>query len=126
MSSVLVVDDNPTHANLAAKLVGKAKKVDTRVFNDPFLALNDALENPPDLVITDVMMPKIDGVSLVREMRKAGLKAPVIIMTAYSTKVTLRLLPSNNVMAVLQKPFNVKDFFDAVDKVPLEEVVQTN
>ena len=39
-------------------------------------------DNPFDLIILDIMMPKIDGLSVLKEMRKGGIETPVLMLTA--------------------------------------------
>lgn len=116
MARVLIVDDNPAHAALAAKIATKIGGVETEVYYDPFMAMNAALGNVPDLIITDMMMPKMDGITLIRELRKNDIYTPVIIITAYESKVTSKILPSNRIKAVLTKPFNVKKLMEAIEE----------
>ncbi|MCZ7627484.1 MAG: response regulator [Candidatus Methylomirabilis sp.] len=58
-------------------------------------ALELIAQKPPDLVISDIRMPKVDGVSLLTGIRKSYPRLPVVMMTAYasmdSTIQTMRL-----------------------------------
>jgi len=104
---IYVVDDNKVHADLAAKVISKLNPgTEVKVFTDAFLALSNALEEKPDLIVLDFMMPKLDGIELLRELRKEGIMSRAIIISGLLKEVTRKLLPSNNVAGVLPKPFS--------------------
>ena len=81
--TVLVVDDTPDNLSLMSALLKERYKV--KVANNGEKALNIMLgENPPDLVLLDVMMPGIDGYEVCRQL-KVDLRTrniPVIFLTA--------------------------------------------
>ena len=105
MINVIIVDDDPDSIETIATVLWRSKlEVNIDKFTDPFLALRHTFEVKPDLVIVDFMMPKMDGIVLLREMRKIGVGAKAIIMSGYTTDYMPKLLPSNNVLAVLKKP----------------------
>jgi len=123
MNTIIVVDDNPLHANMAAKIVSKVKpEADVKIYNDPFLALSDALKDHPDLLILDFMMPKMDGLQLLREIRKNGVYSQAIIMSAFLRKVSTKMVPENNVAAIVGKPYSAQDFVKTVEKVLEKDV----
>src|SRR5262245_64530570 len=80
---ILVVDDDPTSLEvLRARLSAQGYEVVIAVDGDD--ALRCARELEPDLVLLDVMMPKIDGISVLKELKQdATLRyIPVILVTA--------------------------------------------
>jgi DNA-binding response OmpR family regulator len=84
---VLVADDDAWILRMVATVLEKrGYSVDTAVDGDD--ALKRALARAPDLLITDVMMPKLDGWSLVRQLRAQPHLAmmPVIFLTALSSE----------------------------------------
>jgi len=84
---VLVADDDAWILRMVATVLEKrGYSVETAVDGEDALAR--ALARPPDLLITDVMMPKIDGWSLVRQLRAHAELAmlPVIFLTALSSE----------------------------------------
>ena len=48
-------------------------------------ALAQAQEDPPDLVILDVMLPDLDGLEVTRRLRADGLRVPVLFLTAHAS-----------------------------------------
>jgi two-component system response regulator HydG len=78
---VLVVDDEESSLfGLARLLSGEGYKVDTAA--DGAAALAVAADYAPDIVITDVKMPHMDGITLLAKLREQDKSLPVIVMTA--------------------------------------------
>jgi two-component system OmpR family response regulator len=78
---VLVVDDEPSIVDaLATSLRYEGFTVDEAVTGRRALAL--AQEDPPDLVILDVMLPELDGFEVTRRLRADGIDVPVLFLTA--------------------------------------------
>ena len=67
-ASVLVVEDEPTIADIVAQYLRRAG-YDTRVAVDGAAALSDARERRPDLVVLDLMLPHVDGLEVMRQIR---------------------------------------------------------
>ena len=80
---LLVVDDDPFIARLL-EIELAAAGYQVRVANDGQQAMDQVGQDPPDLVITDVMMPHVDGFELTRSLRQDPRTATisVIILTA--------------------------------------------
>ena len=80
MTRILVVEDEHDIADFIRRgLIYKGYEVD--VASDGEQALNLARDHPPDLVLLDLMLPKIDGVEVCRRLRAAS-DLPIIILTA--------------------------------------------
>lgn len=80
--TILVVDDAPENLMIMEAILGKEYSL--KLFSDAGKALDYAFENPPDLILLDIMMPKIDGFEACRRL-KANTKLvdiPVIFITA--------------------------------------------
>jgi DNA-binding response OmpR family regulator len=78
---LLLVDDEPDLLDQLVKLLtGQRYDVDTAA--DGEAALDKLFENPYDLVVLDIMLPKTDGLTVLKEMRAAGLRIPVLMLTA--------------------------------------------
>jgi two-component system, OmpR family, response regulator MprA len=82
MARILVVDDDPEIVRLLKRgLMYEGYTVDTAA--DGNQALAAARDNPPDLVILDVMMPGMNGVEVTRRLRQAS-SVPILLLTAKS------------------------------------------
>ncbi len=83
MPTVLVVDDSKVDQRLAGGLLEQRLDVQVVYADNGALALDALQKLPrPDIVLTDMQMPEMDGLELVRQVRKQYPSVPVILMTA--------------------------------------------
>jgi len=81
--TILLADDDKSHRNMLTLLLSDwGYRI--REAEDGEAALAAFRESTPDLVLMDVRMPKMDGITALRAMKEEGIAAPVLIMTAYS------------------------------------------
>jgi len=86
MKRILVVEDEPAIAfGLQADLV--AEGYDVAIVGDGETAARRAREGLFDLILLDVMLPRKDGFEVCRELRRAGLRTPIILLTARGLEV---------------------------------------
>jgi DNA-binding response OmpR family regulator len=104
---VLVIED---HAGLARN-VARALRESTGYAVDVSLDGQDGLylaeTNPYDLILLDLMLPKIDGLEVLRELRRKGIRAPVMILTSRDDKETTVALLNAGADDYMSKPFDV-------------------
>lgn len=81
MTRVLVVEDNVDLA-FGLQTALEIEGYEVEVANDGREGLARARELEPDLVVLDLMLPELDGYSVLREARRSGLDMPVLILTA--------------------------------------------
>jgi DNA-binding response OmpR family regulator len=81
---IFVVDDEYTIASTVA-LVLRFHGFNTYSFTDPSDALNAALLHLPDLLITDVMMPKFSGIELALRMRQINAKCEILLFSGQAS-----------------------------------------
>jgi CheY-like chemotaxis protein len=85
---------------------------------DGIEGLDAVKKHDPDLLITDLQMPRMDGFELLREIR--GLKpdvrgsVPIIAMTAFATRTEHARLMDRGFQACMQKPFTVEKLLAAM------------
>ena len=77
---LLVEDDRGVRESLARALQFEGYTVDTAP--DGLEALDRITNDPPDAVVLDVMMPKLDGLEVARRLRKRGVALPILMLTA--------------------------------------------
>ena len=81
MSRILIIEDElPMRTALKDCLEGEGHR--SLVAADGESGLRRALEEKPDLVLLDLMMPKLDGYAVCAELRKRGYTAPILMLTA--------------------------------------------
>ena len=106
---VLIVEDEP---ELLAMMADAFRRADLEVYTagNGEVALELFHTIHPDLVITDIVMPAKEGVSLIMDIRKTGSDAPVIAISGGGTrscKDYLRWAKELGAALVLQKPFRM-------------------
>ncbi|MDR3407843.1 MAG: ATP-binding protein, partial [Methylovirgula sp.] len=78
-------------------------------------ALEVAEKNPKiDLIVSDVVMPEMDGPTMFGEMRKRGVNAKVIFVSGYAEDAFQKNLPEGEDFGFLPKPFTLKQLIEAV------------
>ncbi len=106
--TILIVDDNvETQALLRDALSKEEYGVDTAA--DGRTALDVVTRLGPDLVISDINMPGLDGLALLEELRARGHDMPVILMTAYGSLKTAVDGIRGGAFDYLSKPFIMDD-----------------
>ena len=76
-----------------------------------------ALDDPqarPDVVVTDIMMPKLSGLGVLDAIRRAQLHFPVILMTVLADESVYVVAKRLGAVGVLRKPFDIDDLRTAV------------
>ncbi len=86
MAVVLVVDDSPVDRTRAGGLLKKGPDLTPVFASNGREALALIAERPPDLVLTDLQMPEMDGLALVEAVRRSVPGLPVILMTAHGNE----------------------------------------
>jgi excisionase family DNA binding protein len=103
---VLVVDDEATIRDLLLKTLALAE-YDVDLAPDGRAALERLRMVPYDLLITDLKMPGVDGLAVIREARRLKADIPVIIITGFSTEASAIEAVNLGVSGYLTKPFRV-------------------
>lgn len=116
---VLVADDDE---DMRALMVHTLKRdgysvVEAKDGGELLETLRDALEDPksrPDIVVTDVRMPRLSGLGVLQELRRAQMHLPVIVVTVFGDESMHVVARRLGAVGVLRKPFDVDDFRTAV------------
>jgi excisionase family DNA binding protein len=103
---VLVADDEASVRDLLSKTLALAE-YDVDVAADGRSAVERLRILPYDLLITDLRMPGVDGLSVIREARRLKADIPVIIITGFSTEASAIEAVNLGVSGYLTKPFRV-------------------
>jgi len=107
MATVYLVEDNKNTLRILEKILSSIDDVQVRAFAQPTLALLASQKEKPDLIVTDMMMPVMNGIEMVRSMRKDGVECPVVFISAYPQLTFEQLLPDNRVSCVVDKTAGV-------------------
>lgn len=115
---VLIVDDEPDIRQTLHKYLGR-KGFETDTADNGEEALNTIRKKRPDLIILDVMMPKMDGFTLLKRLKagSAYSEIPVIMLTKKSGPKDLDKGVSLNADFYLPKPFTLNNIMRFVKLV---------
>ena len=110
---ILVVDDESNIRLLLSEVLSD-KGFEVTEAKDGQESLEKMEKHDFDLVITDVNMPRLDGIAMLHRMEKAGRKEKVIIMSANPSQQMFLHKSMNRVITQLCKPFNIANFLNLV------------
>lgn len=115
---VLVDDEEDLLRSLVAALRRARPQAEVAGFADPVLA-DQHLHAAPrvDALITDIRMPKLDGIELLVRARQRLPRLPAVVMTAFPSPTVASQVSSFGTVEYLDKPFSVATFTATVDKV---------
>jgi CheY-like chemotaxis protein len=115
---VLVVDDEPANLRML-RYVLSDKGYETAEAKDGLEALELLAQSRFDLVISDVRMPRMDGVALARHIVSSQPITPIFLMTAYHFDNRVDIAALN--VPCLAKPFSFDELLSQIQKVLGEE-----
>jgi DNA-binding response OmpR family regulator len=105
---ILIVEDEPASADLLAEFLRPL--YDVSVARDGVEGIEQALHWAPDLLISDISMPRLSGLEMVRHLRlREGMKAPVIFLTALGSPTDVIEGISAGARNYLTKPVDLGD-----------------
>ncbi len=108
METILIIEDDPTMLRgLKDNFEYAGYNVLTAV--DGEAGLNAALDATPDLIILDIMLPKINGYEICRLIRKENLEMPIIMLTAKGQESDIILGLNLGADDYVTKPFSIKE-----------------
>jgi DNA-binding response OmpR family regulator len=108
METVLIIEDNSTMLR-ALKDNFELKGYRVRTASDGEKGLNAALTEKPDIIILDIMLPKINGYEVCSHIRKKDLDMPIIMLTAKDQESDVVLGLNLGADDYVTKPFSIKE-----------------
>jgi len=117
LGKILVIEDNRDSRDILAKLL-RMSGYDVISAGDGEAGLAAALKQEPDLIITDIHMPNMNGIEFVQRVRKDQLldKTPVLVVTAFGAHVAREAIDAG-ADAAAEKPFDFDGFLLTVEKL---------
>jgi signal transduction histidine kinase/DNA-binding response OmpR family regulator len=113
--TVLVADDRADNVDFLRQYVLEPNGYQVRGATDGREALGIALEEDIDLIISDLVMPNLNGLELLEELRAAGKQIPAILMTFHGSEETAVNAFRLGARDYIMKPFTVEEMIDAID-----------
>ncbi len=113
-ANVLVADDDKTIANLIREIVERRGST-ALIAHDGEQAYKIFNHFKVDLIITDLKMPNVNGLSFIKMVREKNSEVPIIIITAYGSEENRKQAFNYGVEHILAKPCSVIDISHAIE-----------
>ena len=116
MYKILVIDDDPSIREMLVEVLGDAG-YGVEAASDGIEALRMIKASPPDLIVTDIIMPEQDGVGVMLQLAKEHPNIKTIAISGggrISPESYLYMAEKFGAVKTFTKPFYINDFLDAV------------
>lgn len=123
MARILIIEDNPALLPVLAELLTASGHA-VRTARNGAEGLIQFRADPPDLVLTDIVMPEQDGVGVLLELRKLRPRPKIIAMSGGTVRSSqyLQMAAGLGARRVLEKPFSNSVLLQAINEVLAEPV----
>ncbi len=115
MAKVLIVDDEEMICDLLKRSLA-IEGFDTDTAGNGLIGLQKCAEGNFDLVISDILMPEMDGITMMEKIKEGRPELPIILITGYAKQYTARKATEAGASDFLTKPFRNAEIITAVRK----------
>lgn len=112
MKNILVVEDNINFIKMIKNYFKNSDKINIKyICNDGDSGIKTLIDNKDDidLILLDLVMPKKDGLSFLKQLNKLDFIKNVIVMTSFNSDSVIRKVSAYGVIDFLLKPFSIED-----------------
>jgi len=115
MAKILVIDDEPQVRRLIRQMLTRAGHT-VQEASDGAEGLEQLRVDPPDLIITDILMPNKEGIETIRDVRRQAPGLPILVISGNpGSSLYMEMARMLGAHAALAKPFRTVDLLRAVD-----------
>lgn len=118
--SILVVDDEPIIRDAIRRVLERATPFQIYTACDGVPALETFRHEKIDLVITDLLMTQMNGIELLRNLKRLDPQIPVIIVTGYGSLDDAIEAIHLGVADFVKKPFDIRELIKTIERIFLE------
>ena len=124
---ILIAEDNPINQEVVLRLLAKAGYRSHAVVNglEAIKAIRSSDGEEFDLILMDCQMPEMDGYQATEELRKSGVKIPIVALTANAFKEDKEKCLASGMTDYLTKPINFPDLISCLDGHLSEKIRST-
>jgi two-component system response regulator AtoC len=127
--TVFIIDDDPDQVALVTAQLERSRRFITKGFTRVDEALEEIRADPPDAVVCDLVMPRVDGIAFTRMVREGNPTLPIIIATARGTEADAEQALEAGANDFVSKPIEPKSLETrirrAMDQVPAQELLSS-
>ncbi|HAH21280.1 MAG: hypothetical protein A2Y00_02395 [Omnitrophica WOR_2 bacterium GWF2_43_52] len=121
--TALVIDDEKAVVDFLVQFLG-LKAVQAKTVEDCLSALEAARKESFDIVFLDVRMPRMNGVELLRELKKINPHSMYVMMTGYAVDDLLEQARREGARIHLKKPFDIEEISHIIEECRHEKTVK--
>lgn len=118
--TILVVDDGADMRDFVVNYVVRPNGYHALEASDGMQALTIIKDDPPDLILLDLQMPRLDGLGLLRRMKEDGIHIPVVLMTFFGSEEIAIEVFRLGVRDYVIKPFTDDELLEAIEGALVE------
>lgn len=119
LKRVLVVDDERAVSRMIARMLESSGEFEVVTVQEPAIALHEAKTNPFDVVVSDIVMPEMDGLELMGAIRAFDLDVPVILLTGTPSLASAQRAVELGAYRYLTKPAEANELIETVREAAL-------
>lgn len=106
MKKIMIIDDEIDIIEVLQRFLQRSKKLHIEIDSNPETAIKKIQNSQFDLVLSDIMMPTLNGLEILEQIKNISPSVKVLLMTAYSTKTKIDKSKELNADGYIEKPFN--------------------
>jgi two-component system chemotaxis sensor kinase CheA len=115
--TALIVDDSATDRKIINRLLSSTGWIESKEVTSGKDLLKVFEKVDPDFIITDIMMPEMDGYEVARNLREKGFEKPIIAISGRSEISERKKISAAGIDAFLLKPLNLQTLLDKIDEL---------
>jgi two-component system response regulator PilR (NtrC family) len=115
MPKILVLDDDQNIRDMLVIMLTR-EGYDVQAYGDPYKAMQGLRKEPFDLIITDLKMPRMDGLEFLRRAKKIAPETVVILITAYASGETAVAAMKEGAFDYIEKDFRIEDLMKIIER----------
>lgn len=115
VSPVYIVDDDGSVLE-STRFLLDSLGIESRSFIDPLAFVGEAGTLAPGCVLTDLNMPGMSGVELHAALQDKGIRWPVVLMSAQSSRKSIEALPGPEILDFIDKPFTLARLSEVLER----------
>lgn len=115
--TVLIVDDSATDRKIITRLLTSTGWIDVKEVTSGKDIIKVFEKVDPDIIITDIMMPVMDGYEVAKNLREKGFEKPIIAVSGRSEISERKKISAAGIDAFMLKPLNLQTLLDKIDEL---------
>lgn len=116
MPNILIIeDDKITAEGISSILLNEGHQVD--IATNGKIAFDSLADKSYNIIITDLMMPEMDGLQFINRLRMTENETPVIVVTAYGNIENMLTAYELGAVEILEKPFDIEELINLVNEL---------